>query len=399
MKKIELFYEPLSIIDKINIKSEMTDSQLAFLCGALKYRKPTKVVEVGVAHGGTTCVVMQCLKELGNQVEFHSVDISEECYRAKGKRTGYAVDVAFEAIPSNIQHKWHLGKALPEYLDSIGKGIDFIILDTVHSMPGEMLDFLAVLPYLSEGAIVVLHDIVLNQYSISNFAYATRIVYDVAVADKIVADGVDPYRVLPNIGALEITKDTLKYIEKCFSSLVITWSYDLPDTMIASYREIYKRFYEDYLVDAFDKAVVINRNRMRRELGRKTTLPNFHKVISEPYKLIIFGGGDYAERIRSYLDYEGKIVDAYIVSDNVDIERCSIKQNIYHYSEMPFKPSECNLILGISEDKQSEVADMVLNAGFHQVYPNEEDDFRMLIKHIDKTNIIKTKTIKSINVQ
>ena len=64
----------------------MTDSQLAFLCGVLKDKKPEKIVEVGVAHGGRTCVILECLKENKITAVLHSVDISEKCYRAHGKK-------------------------------------------------------------------------------------------------------------------------------------------------------------------------------------------------------------------------------------------------------------------------------------------------------------------------
>ena len=50
------------------------------------------------------------------------------------------------------------------YILSIGLAfdIDFIIIDTVHFMPGEFLTFLTALPQLKDGCIVVLHDIHLN---------------------------------------------------------------------------------------------------------------------------------------------------------------------------------------------------------------------------------------------
>ena len=64
----------------------MTDSQLAFLCGVLKDKKPEKIVEVGVAHGGRTCVILECLKENKIAAVLHSVDISEKCYRAHDKK-------------------------------------------------------------------------------------------------------------------------------------------------------------------------------------------------------------------------------------------------------------------------------------------------------------------------
>ena len=46
MRKIKLNYEPLQILQNQEVECEMTDSQLAFLCGVLKDKRPEKIVEV-----------------------------------------------------------------------------------------------------------------------------------------------------------------------------------------------------------------------------------------------------------------------------------------------------------------------------------------------------------------
>ena len=42
MRKIKLNYEPLQILQNQEVECEMTDSQLAFLCGVLKDKRPEK---------------------------------------------------------------------------------------------------------------------------------------------------------------------------------------------------------------------------------------------------------------------------------------------------------------------------------------------------------------------
>lgn len=387
MRKVELDYAPLRILQNHKIECEMTDSQLAFLCGILKSRKPKKVVEVGVAHGGTTCIILQCLKESGVLAELHSVDITEECYRVHGKRTGYAVDTVFEQLPENITHYWHLGNVLPTYLEEIGDGIDFLILDTVHSMPGEMLDFLAALPYLASNAVVILHDITLNQISTNVFCYATRIVYDVAVTKKIIADDVDPDEILPGIGAFEITEDTFKYIERCFSALVITWSYDIPDKELEQYEKIYKKFYEDSLVDLFRRAVAINRKRMLEEKVRKEqsqkAMIAFHECVMKECRIILYGGGYWADLISQYLHTMGRKVDAYVVSDDIDLNTCRIRENIFHYSDLPYVQNECGLILAVDSDKQKIVMSYLAGNSFQYVFSGEGFIYDRLALYID----------------
>lgn len=387
MRKIELDYEPLKILQYHEIECEMTNSQLAFLCGILKAKRPKKVVEVGVAHGGTTCVILECMKEIGAITQLHCVDILKKCYRACEKRTGYAVDIAFRHLPENITHYWHLGNLLPAFLDEIGDEIDLLILDTVHSMPGEMLDFLAALPYLSPNAVVILHDITLNQITHNSFGYATRIVYDVAVAEKIIADGVDPGEILPGIGAFEIIEDTFKYIERCFSALAITWNYDLADKELEQYRKIYKKFYEDSLVDLYQKAIAVNRNRMIEEKSRKNqaqkAIIDFHKCVMKDCNLIIYGGGYWAELISQYLHSVGKKANAYVVSDDIDLNTCRIKENIFHYSELPYPMNECCLILAMDSDKQKSVLSHLGENSFQHIFAGEGFIYDQLALYIN----------------
>lgn len=393
MRKIKLNYEPLQILQNQEVECEMTDSQLAFLCGVLKDKRPEKIVEVGVAHGGTTCVILECLKENIVTASLHSVDISAKCYRTHDKKTGYAVDMVFDKLPENITHFWHLGNSLPYYLEEIGGEIDVLILDTVHSMPGEMLDFLAALPYLSSNAIVILHDITLNQISDNEFGYATRIVYDVATGEKIIADGVAPNEILPGIGAFQITEDTLKYVEKCFSALAITWKYDLTDEELEQYRILYNKFYRDDLTTLFNKAVTANRKRMFKENYRKDQadqeIINFHKCVMSEYKLVLFGGGFWAELISQYLHAIGKKVSAYVVSNEIDISTCKIRNNIYHFSDLPYPEQDCCLIMAVDSEKQRSVIRNISENSFQCIFKGEDYIYNRLAAYINDVLILK----------
>lgn len=66
-KKVEAFYEPENILDLLSERcSEMTRDQRAFLGGLIKEKKPKKIVEVGVAAGATTCIILNCLEMMKN---------------------------------------------------------------------------------------------------------------------------------------------------------------------------------------------------------------------------------------------------------------------------------------------------------------------------------------------
>ena len=58
-------------------------------------------------------------------------------------------------------NKWtlYIGRLTSQVIETIGNDIDLAFTDTVHVTPGEMLDWLMVLPFLKDEAILVFHDI------------------------------------------------------------------------------------------------------------------------------------------------------------------------------------------------------------------------------------------------
>lgn len=226
-----LFFEPRQKLQELICfpegEPEMTEFESAFLCGLIKKCSPHKIIEVGIAAGGTTAIILSCLKQLGMNLstELHSVDISEKFYRGKGEKSGYLAEIAKKKLQSEFHHTYHLGNVLPTFLDEIGNNIDFAILDTTHSMPGEILEFITLYPYLSPNACIVLHDIANNHYGSSTSAFATQVLLDSVTATKIVEQDDSRESQYPNIGAFVLNEDTSKYIKDVFNSLMISWNY------------------------------------------------------------------------------------------------------------------------------------------------------------------------------
>lgn len=71
----------------------MATSESAFLCGALQTCRPKKILEVGVARGGTTAIILQFLEDMGEPYELYSVDLDP---KYGGKDTGYLATIAKE---------------------------------------------------------------------------------------------------------------------------------------------------------------------------------------------------------------------------------------------------------------------------------------------------------------
>lgn len=247
-KQIELYKSPRSILQETSESyCEMTVDEHGFLCGMIKSFCPKKIVEVGVAGGGTTSVIMKCLEEVNPDAKMFSVDISKECYRRKGKPSGFQLEEVKEHLSNYENHKFYLGDILPKVIKQIGEEIDFVILDTTHALPGEILDFLCILPYLSKNAVVVLHDVVLN-LSRSEKSFATKILFDSVQAEKYY----DYKNKILNIGAFQINESTMENIANVFSALSVSWAYmpSLADMM--AYRDCYKQFYDEECIELFD---------------------------------------------------------------------------------------------------------------------------------------------------
>ena len=250
---------------------EMSESESAFLCGFLKSYKPKKILEVGVANGGTTAIILQTLEDIGEPYKMYSVDISKQCYSFPGKVTGHVATFAKEnnllTPPQSTltgEHKFYLGDYLPQVIDEIGGDIDFVILDTVHYTPGELLDFPVMLPYLKDNAIVVLHDVSLNQRNLNYHkpdAHATGLLLSaVSAPEKFLnSTSVSAFN-YPNIGAFRVDESTRAYIDNVFMALMLTWHYLPKDEEVKIYHEFYQKHYPEELVTIFDETVRLNRN-------------------------------------------------------------------------------------------------------------------------------------------
>lgn len=257
----------------------MIEFDSTFLCGLIKTCRPKKILEVGVATGSSTAIILQVLQDIGEPYETHSVDISEKLYTDQTQPTGYLAAIAKEnklLIPPREttlcgKHEFHLGKYLPQIIDEIGDGIDFVFLDTVHFLPGEVLDFLVTLPYLKDGAMVGLHDIEFCQFvpPPKPLGFATGSLFSAAVSEEKFlnskvqsSDEKFTQFFYPNIGAFRIGKETRANIENVFLALVLTWAYRPGDNELDLYRDFYSKHYSADMVNIFNEAVRMNSHRM-----------------------------------------------------------------------------------------------------------------------------------------
>lgn len=240
-------------------------------------------------------------------------------------------------------------------MEKIGDNIDFLILDTAHVLPGEVLDFLAALPYLKDGAIVVLHDIFLNHYNNNTNSYATRILLSSVVGEKIIGRGNDNEYNYIELGAFRVIEDTKKYIHNVFSALLVTWQY-LPDCFqMTIYRQSLEKYYDSQLMELFDMALKLNKKTLsQKKVVDKMILSSIQELLEKlrnKEKIFIYGCGVFGTKLYSMLETFNVQVEGYVISDNHI--KPVIDKRVQYISEVD--RSECTIVLGMSIGAQREV--------------------------------------------
>ena len=266
-------------IPEVSEDIEMYENDSAFVCGLLERFKPGKIVEVGVADGGTTAVILQCMKELQVPFSLDSVDVLEKNARKPQHEIGYLGMKAKELLGAD-DCRLYRGVYLPQVIEQIGDGIDFAIIDTAHVLPGELLDFLVLFPFLAPDAVVCLHDIRQNHKNPpSAESIATNVLFNCVAAEKYINADETRKPDYPNIGAFKINGDTPVYINNAFGALTQSWSFMPSEEVMAYYDAVIKRYYSEESLWLYERAVAMNResykadriNRVaRRAVGKLT---------------------------------------------------------------------------------------------------------------------------------
>lgn len=129
-----------------------------FLTGLINFTRPRNLVEIGVASGWSSAVILNTLRHTHGADSFtlNAVDLFEDFYLNPKMKTGSAVN---EVVPDLLPHyNLHTGQISPDAMETVGK-VDFAFIDAHHYHPWTALDFLSVLPFMDKGRWVALHDI------------------------------------------------------------------------------------------------------------------------------------------------------------------------------------------------------------------------------------------------
>jgi predicted O-methyltransferase YrrM len=245
---------------------EITSEEQNFLNGLIRKIRPKKIVEIGVAYGGTAVVILNAIKDI-NDSKLFSIDISENCYKLPSKKTGFIVKEKFQ----ELSNKWeiHTGGFTSEFIEKIGNEIDLVYIDTVHTTPCEMFNFLEILPFLKEGAFIILHDIFMMYMNnriykqIVNFSNNQILCY--IRGDIILPSYSDKMNVFSNnIGALKLHKNQKQYLLQYFLALGTQWQYWPTYRQLNVLKKYFKKYYEEKYIKIFEDAIEKNKQRFQK---------------------------------------------------------------------------------------------------------------------------------------
>lgn len=225
---------------------EQRNNEPYFLNGIIRKFKPRKCLEIGVARGGSSVVILNAIKDIDNSLLI-SLDINENLYIDQNKKTGYVVKTYFPELCNN---KWQLftGKQPHIFLSKLNLKFDFLFLDTVHLCPGELFNLIEVLPFLEDNAIIVLHDITFH------FLYTPKLIkihpsqiilMTSLMGDKIIIP--NKKLGLENIGAIILFPNQEKYYLNYFLLLLTPWEYLQDQIFLKELRLFIKKYYKNEL--------------------------------------------------------------------------------------------------------------------------------------------------------
>ena len=229
--------------------SDMWLNQREFLNGIIRKFKPHKFLELGVHRGGSSIIILNAIKDIKDS-RLYSIDLNDE------NDIGICVNKFFP----ELSKKWKLykGNIATEFLEEIGKNIDMAFIDTAHYEPGEILDFLIILPFLRENAVVIFHDIA-NQITISKNRreWAPYIIFNGIRGRNIFPSG--NYFIKHDIGAKLLDLNQKNYYHDYFRLLGGQWQYVPKEKHINHIKNFFKKYYDKDCLTMFEEALDFNR--------------------------------------------------------------------------------------------------------------------------------------------
>ena len=255
-------YDNYYITDEMKNKSGWmftSPSQYYLINGIIRKLKPKNCLEVGVARGGGSILILNAIKDIKNS-RLVSLDLNKNLYFNRSYLTGYRVKKYFP----ELTNKWQLftGEQPHIFLQKLKIKFDFVFLDTAHISPGEIINIIEILPFLNENAIIILHDIMLHfskesiREKIQSVSSPQLLLMSVLQGEKIViknSKGID------NMGVIFLYRNQKEHYLDYFLLLLSFWDYIPSEKQSNEIRTFIQKYYNSELyLSIFDIALKNN---------------------------------------------------------------------------------------------------------------------------------------------
>lgn len=239
----------LDILTKLKnpTQKSLSDENVLWICQNIAKYRPKRILEIGTSVGGSTAVYLNCIKSLNLDTEVVSLDSESICLYKKGKPAIGAEVLELKEYLKNVRYELITGKYLPQVTDDIGV-FDMVIMDTVHFVPGEILDVLCLKKNIDEKTVLLLDDINIEcRYPDLYPENLKGVSCNPIILASLKGELLLPDNLLPQIGGIELAKNPIDE-ERLLLGLCHKWNTDLEDS-----KDIYFDKIEEYYGNKYIK--------------------------------------------------------------------------------------------------------------------------------------------------
>ena len=221
----------------------LTKNDAYFINGIIRKFRPKNCLEVGVARGGSSVIILNAIKDISDSF-LVSLDLNTKLFIDNTKETGYVVNEFFPELKKN----WSLftGDQPHKFLEKLNIKFDFLFLDTAHYTPGELINIIEILPFLNEGAIVVLHDIIWHLDGTENFKEVKFTPTQIYLMSSLFGQKIyikNSKTGISNIGCVVLSPNQEEHYKDYFLLLMSFWEEMPKENQIKDLRKFIKKYY------------------------------------------------------------------------------------------------------------------------------------------------------------
>jgi hypothetical protein len=234
----------------------ISDYDSQFLAGLVNFANPQNTVEIGVASGWSSAVLLTAMSKLDGKRRLNGIDLSPTYYLDPSIPTGRAVDEIVANLASN--YTLHTGRLAFDVMPEIGK-VDFAFIDGHHMHPWATLDMLSILPFIDRGRWVAMHD--LNLCAFERHRHTNRGPFYLFYMwpDQKLHSTQQPTM----IGAVIIDRPPADYLPRLLEILYTPWEVDVDPSDLARLAELISASFGKAWSSKFSEAFAYCRGQVR----------------------------------------------------------------------------------------------------------------------------------------